>query len=262
MTGHRVGLWLIGAFGGVGTTVTVGLAAMARGLADRTGLVTELPRFQGLPLAGPGDFVIGGHDIRRTTFAESAEEFRRLSGIYPADWISACRDELAAASARIRPGTHLGTGRTISKLADWDGATTGPGARQAVDRIADDLAEFAKSESLDHVIVLNVASTEPPFPVREVHQRWDLLTTALAGNTPDLLPASCALRTGSLPRGPYVHQFHAEPGGVHSRSRRAGRPDGLTVRRQRWKDRRDPDEDRAGPDVRLAQPAGSELGRP
>ena len=51
MTGHRVGLWLVGAFGGVGTTITLGLAAMARGLADRTGLVTELPVFAGLPLA-------------------------------------------------------------------------------------------------------------------------------------------------------------------------------------------------------------------
>ena len=41
MTRHRVGLWLVGAFGGVGTTITLGLAAMARGLADRTGLVTR-----------------------------------------------------------------------------------------------------------------------------------------------------------------------------------------------------------------------------
>ena len=52
MTGHRVGLWLVGAFGGVGTAITVGLAAMKRGLADRTGLVTELPDFRGLAASG------------------------------------------------------------------------------------------------------------------------------------------------------------------------------------------------------------------
>ncbi len=77
MTGRRLGLWLVGAFGGVGTTITLGLAAMARGLVDRTGLVSELPLFEGLDLAEPGDFLVGGHDIRQTSFAESAEEFRR-----------------------------------------------------------------------------------------------------------------------------------------------------------------------------------------
>ena len=119
MTGHRVGLWLVGAFGGVGTAITVGLSAMARGLADRTGLVTELPLFAGLPLPDPGDFVVGGHDIRATSFAESAEEFRRTSGVFEADWLSACKDELAAATARVRPGSHFGAGKAIAKLADW-----------------------------------------------------------------------------------------------------------------------------------------------
>src|SRR5271155_4948517 len=79
MTRHRVGLWLIGAFGGVGTTITLGLAAMARGLADRSGLVTELPLFEGLSLPGPSDFIVGGHDIRQTSFGASAQEFRRAS---------------------------------------------------------------------------------------------------------------------------------------------------------------------------------------
>jgi myo-inositol-1-phosphate synthase len=177
MTRHRVGLWLVGAFGGVGTTITLGLAAMARGLADRTGLVTELPQFQGLPLPEPGDFVVGGHDIRAGSFAESAEEFRRNSGVYEADWIAACREELAAATARVRPGTHFGAGRART-------------AREALDRLASDMAGFAESESVDHLIVLNVASTEPPFVQREVHNRWDSLKAALSSGGPDLLPAS------------------------------------------------------------------------
>ena len=79
---QRVGLWLVGAFGGVGTAITVGLSAMKRGLADRTGLVSELPVFGGLPLPELADFVIGGHDIRATSFSESAEEFRVESGVF------------------------------------------------------------------------------------------------------------------------------------------------------------------------------------
>ncbi len=119
MTSRRVGLWLVGAFGGVGTTITLGLSAMTRGLADRTGLVTALPHFRDLPLPEPDQFVIGGHDIRQTTFAASAEEFRQNSGVFGAEWIDACRDELAAATDRVRPAPRLGLGSAVSRLANW-----------------------------------------------------------------------------------------------------------------------------------------------
>jgi myo-inositol-1-phosphate synthase len=201
MTGHRVGLWLVGAFGGVGTAITVGLAAMGRGLASRTGLVTELPDFGGLPLPDLTDFVIGGHDIRATSFAESAEEFRLASGVFEAGWLAACKDELAAASARVRPGSHFGAGKAISKLANWGSAKPNQSARQAVDRIAADLAAFLKAESLEHVIVLNVASTEPPFELADVHRRWASLSAALAGGGPELLPASAIYALAAIEQG-------------------------------------------------------------
>jgi len=190
MTGHRVGLWLVGAFGGVGTTITLGLSAMVRGLADRTGLVTELPLFQGLPLPDLGSFVIGGHDIRATSFAESAEEFRRNSGVYAADWITACRDELARATARVRPGTLFGAGRAIADLGNWALSKSPQSTRQAVDRVAADMAAFVESESIDHLIVLNIASTEPPFVPGEAHLRWATLQAALDDGGPELLPTS------------------------------------------------------------------------
>jgi myo-inositol-1-phosphate synthase len=201
MTRHRVGLWLVGAFGGVGTTITLGLCALARGLADRTGLVTELPQFQDLPFPEPGDFVVGGHDIRASSFIESAEEFRRNSGVFEADWIGRCRDELAAATARIRPGTHFGAGRAISELGNWDGAGRPRTAREAVDRLAGDMAEFVESESVDHLVVLNVASTEPPFVPGDVHSRWDTLSAALAHGGAGLLPASALYALAAFQSG-------------------------------------------------------------
>jgi len=198
MSRHRVGLWLIGAFGGVGTTITLGLAAMARGLADRTGLVTELADLKRLPLPEPEDFVVGGHDIRPGSFAESAEEFRRNSGVFEVDWINACRDELAAATARVQPGTHFGAGRAIASLGHWGDAKPPRTAGQAVDRIAADMAAFVETESVDHMIVLNVASTEPPFRLAAIHQNWDTLNAALADGGPDLLPASSLYAVAAL----------------------------------------------------------------
>jgi myo-inositol-1-phosphate synthase len=201
MSGHRVGLWLVGAFGGVGTTIVLGLAAMARGLVARTGLVTELDLFRGLPLPEPGDFVIGGHDIRRTSYQESAEEFRRNSGVYQPEWIAACAEELAAATARVRPGTSFGSGPAVAQLGGWEAGPAPRTARQVVDRIAADLAAFVATESLDHLIVLNVASTEPPFAPGEVHRHWDTLNAALADGGPGLLPSSALYALAALRSG-------------------------------------------------------------
>lgn len=78
----RIGLWLIGALGGVGTTAAVGLAAVRRGITSTTGLVTELPLFQQIDLAGWDQFVVGGHDVRQGSFPQAAAELQSLSGIF------------------------------------------------------------------------------------------------------------------------------------------------------------------------------------
>src|SRR5436305_11856325 len=64
MAQRRVGLWLIGACGGVGSTTALGLQSLARGMAAPTGLVTALPAFETLDLDSYDSFVVGGHDIR------------------------------------------------------------------------------------------------------------------------------------------------------------------------------------------------------
>ena len=174
---------------------------MARGLADRTGLVTELPMFQGLVLAEPGDFIVGGHDIRQTSFEESAEEFRRNSGVFSQDVIASCREDLHAATARVRPGTSFGSGRTVAQLGQWGESHSARTAEQAVDQISGDLAAFVESESIDHLIVLNVASTEPPFHVSDVHQNWDTLNAAMSIGGPTLLPASALYAIAAIRMG-------------------------------------------------------------
>src|SRR5258707_957576 len=45
MSQRQVGIWFIGAFGGVASTVTLGLAALKPGLGSECGMVTGLPPF-------------------------------------------------------------------------------------------------------------------------------------------------------------------------------------------------------------------------
>src|SRR5579859_7219268 len=105
MSTRRVGLWLIGAFGGVGSTATLGLAALARGLTDTTGLTTALPMFQGVDLDSFTAFAVGGHDIRKSSFSQAAQELHQRANVFDATTMSACEPDLARWSANVRPGT-------------------------------------------------------------------------------------------------------------------------------------------------------------
>src|SRR5205823_8164224 len=82
MSNRRVGLWLIGSFGGVASTAALGLAALGRGLADGTSMVTELPLFGGLDLDPPSAFVVGGHEVRKGGFRKTVREFRERANVF------------------------------------------------------------------------------------------------------------------------------------------------------------------------------------
>lgn len=162
MTDEKLGIWLVGACGNVATTATLGLIALQRELAPTVGLVTELPPFAGLELPPWQSIAIGGHDIRRPGLVATAE---RLASerVVPPELVPACGDELAAVESRVRPGIAYQCGEAIRQLAEVPLADDRQGSpRQLIARVQDDLQEFHDREHLDQVVVVNVASTEPP----------------------------------------------------------------------------------------------------
>ena len=72
MARNRIGVWFIGAKGGVASTAIVGLLALRRGLTQTTALVSELPKFKSLDLVEWKDLVLGGHEIRDLSSYEEA----------------------------------------------------------------------------------------------------------------------------------------------------------------------------------------------
>jgi myo-inositol-1-phosphate synthase len=206
MNDRRVGLWLIGAFGGVATTAALGLAALSRRLTDETSLVTALPLFDPLDLDDPGQFVVGGHDIRRGSFSESVRDFQQRANVFDRDLTDACQPELQAWSENVRPGTVFNNGDTITRLADLPDVQKADTARAAIDRIQADLRAFRGKNRLDQLVVLNVASTEPPFDLSDVHQSLDKLTPAFDRRHANVLPASSLYAYAALDLGlPYVN---------------------------------------------------------
>jgi myo-inositol-1-phosphate synthase len=205
MTEQRVGLWLVGACGGVGTTASLGLAALRRGVSDATSLVTALPLFEPLGLDKADQFVIGGHEIRRAGFRQTVRELQSRSNIFEPAIADACAADLEQWEANVRPGTLLNCGPTISRLADRPDVRSVDTAREAIERIQADLHNFKDTHRLEQVVVVNVASTEAPFETSEVHESLERLTPALERRQSPL-PASSLYAWAALDLGwPYIN---------------------------------------------------------
>ncbi|MGO9114779.1 MAG: inositol-3-phosphate synthase [Thermoguttaceae bacterium] len=192
---RRIGIWLIGSKGGVAITTIVGLVALKKGLVGSTGLVSQLAEFANLDLASWDDFVIGGHEIRSLPLCREAYRVATEMRASSREVIDQCRDELERIEVRIRPGTAWNVGPTIAALADLD-IPQGETPRQIVDRVQADLRHFWQTEKLDHVIVVNLASTEPPL--RSVDSPRTALPATWAEFEPRLKSADCPLPASSL----------------------------------------------------------------
>ena len=188
----RIGLWLIGAKGGVATTALTGLTALKKGLIGNAGLVTSLPRFQALDLIDWKDLVVGGHDIRPGRLFDEAMRMHTESRAIDAEILRQCKPELDKIEKNIRPGTIHNVGATIAKFADGEVPKRRETPRDAIERIKHDLESFRKANKLDHTIVVNVASTEPPVDPAALPERWADLNKLLDK------PQRCPLAASSL----------------------------------------------------------------
>src|SRR5438067_1779020 len=117
MARRKLGLWLIGAKGGVATSVIVGLVGLRKNLAGSAGLVSALPQFAGLDLAAWNDFTIGGHDIRETTLFASAQQLVKNNHALDGELVAKSKGDLDRIDKKIRSGTLFNVGPTIESIA-------------------------------------------------------------------------------------------------------------------------------------------------
>lgn len=199
-----VGVWLIGARGSVGTTAVVGALSLRAGLSGPTGLVSMLPEVAVAGLTDVAALVFGGHDLGTEPLVKRAEALAG-SGVLPASLLPLLHHDLDQVETRLRPG-----------LDPRSGEPQGIG----IDRVVADLVAFRHEHGLARVVVVDVASTEPPVdPARLVegplhdHALLDLddLDAALAaGESP--LPTSSAYALAAYRAGCSFVSFTPSPG--------------------------------------------------
>ncbi len=223
MSTHKIGLWLVGARGGVAVSAALGLAALKQKLTEPIGLVSALPTFDHLPLPGWDQFVVGGHEIRSGSLQAEAQRLNRDSRVFSESLIDSCSDDLESIDARIRPGSIWNVGETIRELANGNEIDQDQSSPQLIiERLQADLTEFQQANDLHDVVVVNLASTEAPVPESDWPNSWEQAQSQLASaDCP--LPASSLYAIAALDLGlPYVNftpSLGATPAGIDELAR-------------------------------------------
>jgi myo-inositol-1-phosphate synthase len=202
---RKLGVWIVGACGSVGTCAVTGAEALRAGVIPTSGLVTELRDFKELDLVRFDQMVFGGHEIRKVDWVAAAEEFGRDNGVITPQILDAVRPALVKHSKNLRPGVTLNSGAGVASIAP-DAAEKQSSLRGMVDQIKKDYAEFKATHGLDQVVVVHLTSAEPAFtPPREFHYVESFLAL-LEADRRDLFPASVLYALAAVESGcPYVN---------------------------------------------------------
>jgi myo-inositol-1-phosphate synthase len=199
----KLGVLLVG-LGAVSTTFITGVYAIRKGLAKPVGSLTQLgtirlgkrtehrsPAIRDfVPLACLEDLVFGAWDI----FADDAYESAKTAGVIETALLDQLRPELEA----ITPWPAVFDRRYVKRL---DGPNVKRGSRRdLVEQLRADIRGFARSRSVERLVVLWCGSTEAFMREGPAHRSLAEFERALdaedATITPSMLYAYAALQEG------------------------------------------------------------------
>jgi myo-inositol-1-phosphate synthase len=203
---------MIGACGGIGSTVALGVAALKKKLIPETGLVSALPVFESARLVDPGEIVLGGHEIRAASLTHAARELHDEAGLFEPELLGRCAATLRSVQKNIRPGTLHGASKTVQDLADPNLTRGEKSSAAIVERLRGDIVAFREAHRLDQVVVVNVASSEPPVSRSAAHGTYCKLKQALGKARSTALPPSSLYALAALEADcPFIN-FTPSPG--------------------------------------------------
>jgi myo-inositol-1-phosphate synthase len=205
----RLGVWIVGIGGGVGTTVLVGTHFIKKGLVSTAGLITETEIFKPLNLVPLDNLVFGGYDIRTETVWENAIDIQRQTKTFSIEFLNQIKDDLDKIDNNIKFGTTINCGETIEKLATAKLEKNDMPLYEMVKIIQNDLISFKNKYKLDNVIFVNLASTEPfneKFLNVPSANSLEELEKAIKEDKRDDLPASTIYAYSAIDCGfPYIN---------------------------------------------------------
>ncbi len=167
---NKLGVWIIGIYGSVGTAVTIGTSSIIKGLCPPHGVNTETEPFKQLDLINLDNLVFGGHDIRETNLNDTALQYYRDNGIPSYEILTKVKDDLNEITSRVKRGTLLNSSKPIEHLSKDDSGTNNYSIRETIEFIKKDILDFKVQNSLTEVVVVNLASAEPLIEMSDTHR--------------------------------------------------------------------------------------------
>jgi myo-inositol-1-phosphate synthase len=213
MRRNKVGVWLIGALGSVSTTVLIGALALRKGLIAETGMVTAMEPFQPLNLTPATELEFGGCDIRRGSLHDSAYHLFQETRAIDFRILKEVEEDLRGLDSDIQPGTARHCGDAIESLADRS-TTPEMSLLEEVEIIRASLRSFKTARDLDVLVVMNLASTEPPLEIQDFHHDIDAFESRLKANDHQAARASTLYTYAAILEDcPYIN-FTPSNGGL------------------------------------------------
>lgn len=200
MENGKTGVWFIGALGTISTIVMAGVLALRRGLIATTGMITETEPFESLHLAPVEDLVMGGCDIRRGHLRETAGHLARETGAIDPWVLHEVERDFGRFQRNIECGTATNCGEAIEKLATGRREAQRT-LREEIEEIRNSLRRFRKRNSLSRVVVVNLASTEPPLSLSECHQDLKTIEDLIEQNDVRMVRASSLYAWAAIEEG-------------------------------------------------------------
>lgn len=201
----KTGVWVIGALGTIATIVMAGVLALRKGLVASTGMITETEPFEDLHLVPVEELVMGGCDIRRGHLRETAGHLARETGAIDPWVLHEVERDFDRFQRNIEHGTARNCGEAIEKLASGRRQPERT-LREEIEEIRSSLRRYRKRNGLSRVVVVNLASTEPPLQLTEGHQDLGAFESLLEQNASRMLRASSLYACAAIEEGcPYIN---------------------------------------------------------
>ncbi|OQY28414.1 MAG: hypothetical protein B6244_07380 [Candidatus Cloacimonetes bacterium 4572_55] len=206
---RKLGIWVIGAKGGVSTTMITGVLAIVNNHSSAAGLVTDRPEFSKMDLVSLENLAFGGYDIRGESLYENACRINKGTGTLGEIRLMNLKEELDRVDQDIKPGISINCGKSINELVDTDLPKNELHLRQVIKSIQEDVQAFIKTKELDSLVMLNLASTEPYNPLHfdsEASRTLAGLENAIDQNQGDMISTSTLYAYAAIDMGhPYMN---------------------------------------------------------
>lgn len=187
---RKVGVWIIGICGSVGTAIAIGTSAIVQGLCLPHGVNTETEPFKKLGLVGLDNLVFGGHEIRENSLYNTALQYYRDNGVPSYEILEKVKEDLYSITSRVKTGTTLNCSKPIAELAKAASATNNHTVRESIELIKKDILDFKDQNSLSEVVVVNLSSAEPFLEIEDKHRELTKLENMLDANDKSAIRSS------------------------------------------------------------------------